>query len=85
MPEKLNEKGHLLNTFDCNFLPINVKGLQSSKKQLKVFNFLRIRLVKVVSCFCKKHILGNSRKKNGVMNLMPTYFSYMVKQILAVL
>ena len=39
MPAELNEKEQLLNTSDFNFLSDNVKGLQTSKKRLKLFQF----------------------------------------------
>ena len=39
MPAKLNKKEQLLNTSDFNFLSDNVKGLQTSKKRLKLFQF----------------------------------------------
>ena len=42
MPEELNEKEQSLNTSDISFLPSNVKGIQSSKKRLKLFNFSKI-------------------------------------------
>ena len=34
-PEELNEKEQLSDTSNFNFLSNNVKGLQSSKKELK--------------------------------------------------
>ena len=39
MPAELNKKEQLLNTSDFNFLSDNVKGLQTSKKRLKLFQF----------------------------------------------
>ena len=39
MPAELNKKEQLLNTSDFNSLSDNVKGLQSSKKRLKFFQF----------------------------------------------
>ena len=39
MPAELNKKEQLLNTSDFNFLLDNVKGLQTSKKRLKLFQF----------------------------------------------
>ena len=41
MPEKSNKKEQVLNTSDFNFLSNNVKGLQSSKKRLKLFQFFK--------------------------------------------
>ena len=68
MPQELNKKEQSLNTSDFNFLSNNVKGLQSSKKRLKLFQFFyyfsyfKIRLVPKASCFYKKHILRKSWK-----------------------
>ena len=39
MPAELNKKEQLLNTSDFNFLSDNAKGLQTSKKRLKLFQF----------------------------------------------
>ena len=39
MPAELNKKEQLSNTSDFNFLSDNVKGLQTSKKRLKLFQF----------------------------------------------
>ena len=39
MPAELNKKEQLLNTSDFNFLSDNVKGLQTSKKRLNLFQF----------------------------------------------
>ena len=39
MPAELNKKEQLLNTSDFNFFSDNVKGLQTSKKRLKLFQF----------------------------------------------
>ena len=44
MPEKSNKKGQVLNTSDFNFLSNNVKGLQSSKKRLKLFQFFKNKI-----------------------------------------
>ena len=41
MPEELNKKGQLLNTSNFNFLSSNIRVFQSSKKQLKLFQFFR--------------------------------------------
>ena len=51
MPEELNKKGQLLNTSNFNFLSNKIKVFQSSKKQLKLFQFFRKILVPKVSCF----------------------------------
>ena len=44
MPEELSKKEQLLNTFDFNFLSNNVRGLQSSKKRLKLFQFFKNKI-----------------------------------------
>ena len=44
MPEELNKKKQLSNTSDFNFLSNNVKGLQSSKKRLKLFQFFENKI-----------------------------------------
>ena len=84
MPGELNKKEQLSNTSDFNFLSNNFKGLESCKKELKLFQYFKNKISLKVSCFYKKHILRKSRKKYGVMNLMVTYFFHMGKQILAV-
>ena len=84
MPEELNEKEQLLNTFNFNFLSNNVKGLQSSKKRLKLFQFFKNKISSKVSCFYKKRLLWMSRKKYGVINLVATYIFDRGKQILVV-
>ena len=44
MPEELNKKEQLSNTSDFNFLSNNVKGLQSSKKRLKLFQYFKNKI-----------------------------------------
>ena len=44
MPEELNKKEQLLNTSNFNFLSNNIKGLQSFKKQLKLFQFFENKI-----------------------------------------
>ena len=44
MPEELSKKEQLLNTFDFNVLSNNVRGLQSSKKRLKLFQFFKNKI-----------------------------------------
>ena len=44
MTEELNKKEQLSNTFDFNFLSNNVKGLKSSKKRLKLFQFFKNKI-----------------------------------------
>ena len=67
MSEELSKKEQLLNTSDFNFLSNNVKGLQSSKKQLKLFQFFK----------------NNISPKVEMMKLMATYFFHKGKEILA--
>ena len=38
------DNGNLKNQLNFNFLSSNVKGLQSTKKQLKLFNFLKNKI-----------------------------------------
>ena len=40
MPEELNKKVQLSNTSNFNFLSNNVKELKSSKKRLKLFQYI---------------------------------------------
>ena len=56
IPEESNEKEQLLSTSDFNFLSNNAKGLQSSKKRLKFFQFFQNK-ISSKRCFYKKHIL----------------------------
>ena len=44
MPEELSKKEQLSNASDFNFLSNNVKGLQSSKKRLKLFEYFKNRI-----------------------------------------
>ena len=44
MFEELNKKEQLSNTSDFNFLSNNVKGLQSSKKRLKLFQYFKNKI-----------------------------------------
>ena len=44
MPEELNKTEQLSNTSDFNFLSNNVKGLQSSKKRLKLFQYFKNKI-----------------------------------------
>ena len=44
MAEKSNKKEQLSNTSDFNFLSNNFKGLQSSKKQLKLFQYFKNKI-----------------------------------------
>ena len=45
MTEKSNKKEQLSNTSDFNFLSNNFKGLQSSKKQLKLFQYFKSKII----------------------------------------
>ena len=45
MAEKSNKKEQLSNTSDFNFLSNNFKGLQSSKKQLKLFQYFKNKII----------------------------------------
>ena len=44
MPQKSNKKEQLSNTSDFNFLSNNFKGLQSSKQQLKLFQYFKNKI-----------------------------------------
>ena len=44
MSEELNKTEQLSNTSDLNFLSNNVKGLQSSKKRLKLFQYFKNKI-----------------------------------------
>ena len=41
MKSSYKDNGYLQNQLNPNFLTNNVKGLQSTKKRLKLFNFLK--------------------------------------------
>ena len=84
MPEKLNKKEQLSNTSDFNFLSNNVKGLRSSKKRLKLFQFFKNKISSKGILFLQETHSWKVTEKNGVMNLIVTYFFLMGKQILAV-
>ena len=44
MPEELNKTEQLSNTSDFNLLSNNIKGLQSSKKRLKLFQYFKNKI-----------------------------------------
>ena len=44
MPKELNKKEQLLNTSNFNILSNNLKGLKSSKKRLKLFQFFKNKI-----------------------------------------
>ena len=44
MPQELNKTEQLSNNSDFNFLSNNVKGLQSSKKRLKLFQYFKNKI-----------------------------------------
>ena len=44
MAEKSNKKEQLSNTSDFNFLSNNFKGLESCKKQLKLFQYFKNKI-----------------------------------------
>ena len=83
-PEELNEKEQLSNTSNFNFLSNNVKGSQSSKKQLKFFQIFRNKISPKDILFLQEMHFLKVMEKYAVINLMVTYFFYMGKQILAV-
>ena len=84
MPEELNKTGQLSNTSNFNFLSNNVKGLQSSKKRLKLFQYFKNKISPKGILFLQETHSSKVTEKYGVMNLMVTYFFHMGKQILAV-
>ena len=84
MPQELNKKEQSLNTSDFNFLSNNVKGLQSSKKRLKLFQFFKNKISPKGILFLQETYSSKVMEKYGVMNLMVTYSFHMGKQILAV-
>ena len=85
MHEDLNKKEQLWNTSDFNFLSNNVKGLQSSKKRLKLFQYFKNKISPKGILFLQETHSSKVTEKHGVINLMVTYSSRMGKQILAVL
>ena len=78
MSEELNKKEQLSNTSDFNFLSNNVKGLQSSKKLLKLFQYFKNKISSKGILFLQE---THSLK---VTNKNMTYFFHKGKQILAV-
>ena len=85
MFEELNKKEQLLNTSDFNFLSHNIRGLQSSKKRLKLFQFFKNKISPRGILFLQETHSSKVTEKHGVINLMVTYSYHMGKQILAVL
>ena len=84
MPEELNKKVQLSNTSNFSFLSNNVKELKSSKKRLKLFQYLKNKISPKGILFLQVTHSSKVTKKYGVINLMVTYFFHMGKQILAV-
>ena len=82
MPEELNKKEQLLNTSDFNFLSNNVKGLQSSKKRLKLFQFFKNNISPKVILFLQETHSSKVTEKYEMMKLMATYFFHKGKEIL---
>ena len=64
MPEELNKKGPLLNTSNFIFLSNNIKVFQSSKKQLKLFQFFRKNISPKGVLFLKETRSSRSHRKN---------------------
>ena len=83
MPEELNKTEQLSNTSDFNFLSNNVKGLQSSKKRLKLFQYFKNKISPKIILFLQEAHSSKATEKYGVINLIVTYFFHMGKQIFA--
>ena len=79
MPEELNKKEQLLNTSDFNN---NIKGLQSSKKRLKLFQFFKNNISPKVILFLQETHSSKVTEKYEMMKLMATYFFHKGKEIL---
>ena len=76
-----NKNKNVNNKLNFNFLTNNVKGLQSSKKRVKMFEHFKNKIGCRGIFFYKKHILRLTQKNNGMMNLRVNYISLTVKPI----
>ena len=58
MKSLYKDNENLKNQLNFNFLTNNVKGLQSTKKRSKLFNFLKNKIgPKGIFSFCGRHTL----------------------------
>ena len=64
---------------NLSFISNNVKGIQAISKWIKIFEYLKITSLQMVSFFFKKHTLPSKMKKYGVTNSKGSYFFLMVK------
>ena len=70
-----------MDAINFNFLCNNVKGLQTSKKPLKSFNYFKNKILPNGIIFYKKRIPQRRTKLRGKTNLMVIYTFHMVNQI----
>ena len=66
---------------NSNFIPNNVKGIQASKKRIKLFEYLKQNINFNGFIFFQE----THSKNNGKISLMVLFFSHTSNQILAVL
>ena len=76
---KVNQ--NLKNQLNLNFLTNNVKGLQSAKKRLKLFKFLKNKIGPDGILFLQETLFCRNRKKNGLTILKIKFTIHMVKLI----
>ena len=70
---------NLKNQLNFNFLKSNVKGLQSTKKRLKLFNFLKNKIgPKGIPFLQETH---SKQKRNGLTILKTKFITHMAKLI----
>ena len=76
---KVNQ--NLKNQLNFNFLTNNVRGLQSAKKRLKLFKFLKNKIGPDGILFLQETLFCRNRKKNGLTILKIKFTIHMVKLI----
>ena len=59
---------------NLSFTSYNVKGLQVISKRIKVFEYLKITSLQIVSFFFKKNTLPLKMRSYGMMNSKDSYF-----------
>ena len=73
-----NKKENVNNQLNFNFLTNNVKGLQSSKKRVKIFKYFKDKMSQRYFNFTRNTL---TQKNNGMTNLRVNYNSLTVKPI----
>ena len=76
-------KKEVMSNTVSNFISNTVKGIHSSEKRLKIFEYLKNNIYTItVLFFCKKHTHWRKMKKSGKMISKILCFFHMVVQIL---